>query len=206
MIAVCWPQAREPVSLARDRERFVLDSNVREWSHRITEISLLLEQLPTGQRDETIARLKERGGRFALRHGPRVREPRDATWSDGPLLVPPPDSGPVPGAAPRPGEPNAPMPAAVQARAYSGHSVPPRGAHRSTRVRHRPTRETFWPRIFIQLPFASNVQEVLAQELRGQLGKDYEVDVQPAAAPEASVIPIPSPYFGLPDAAPHRVV
>ena len=202
VIAVVLAQAASLYLFARDRERFVLESSVREWSHRITGISLLLEQLPTGQRAETIARLKERGGRFALRHGPRMREPRDATWSDGPLLVPPPGSGPAPGAAARPGESNAPLPAVVPARAYSGHGLPPRGARRWVHVRHRPAHETFWPRIFIQLPFASNVQEALTRELRGQLGKDYEVDVQPAAAPEASVIPIPSPYFGLPTGRP----
>jgi len=70
------------------------------------------------------------------------------------------------------------------------------------RVRHRPTGVTFWPRIFIQLPFVSNVQEVLEQQLRGQLGRDHEVSVQPAAASAASVIPIPSPFFGLPTQRP----
>jgi signal transduction histidine kinase len=195
VIAVVLAQAASLYLFARDRERFVLDSSVREWSHRITEITLLLEQLPTEQRAETIARLKERGGRVALRRGRRLSGPRDATWSDGPLLVPPLDSRPAPGTAPRTGGPEAPTRDTLRARPYSGRALPP--LRRSVRTLHRPSQERFWPRIFIQLPFASNVQEVLAQELQAQLGKDYEVSVQGAAAPAASVIPIPSPFFGL---------
>jgi len=199
VIAVVLAQAASLYLFAHDRERFVLESSVREWSHRITEITLLLEQLPTGQRAETIARLKERGGRLAPRHGLRMSGPRDATWSDGPLLMPPSHSSPAPGAAPRAGESNADIPAAMEERAYSGHHpmLPPH-AHRLMRVLHRQREETFWPRIFIQLSFASNAQAVLAEQLRAQLGKDYEVSVQPAAAPAASVIPIPSPFFGMP--------
>lgn len=197
VIAVVLAQAASLYLFAHDRERFVLDSSVREWSHRITEITLLLEQLPTEQRAETVARLKERGGRFALRRGPRMREPH-ATWSDGPLLVPPPDSSSAPDAASRAGGPDAPTPAATQARTYSSHALPPLRSRRLMRVLQRPKHDTFWPRIFIQLPFASNAQEVLAEQLRGQLGKDYEVGVGPATAPAASVIPIPSPFFGLP--------
>src|SRR5581483_5083743 len=101
------------------------------------------------------------------------------------LLMPPSHSSPAFGAAPRAGESNADIPA-TQERAYSGHHpmLPPH-AHRLMRVLHRQREETFWPRIFIQLPFASNAQEVLAEQLRAQLGKDYEVSVQPAAAPAA---------------------
>ena len=201
VIAVVLAQAASLYLFAHDRERFVLESSVREWSHRITEITLLLEQLPTEQRAETVARLKERGGRLALRHGPGMSGPRFATWSDGPLLLPPPlHSSPAPGSGPRAGDSNGHMPAAMQEHLYSGHSILPPHSHRLMRMRmlHQPMHDTFWPRIFIQLPFASNAQEVLAKALRGQLGKDYGVRVQRAAAPATSVIPIPSPFFGLP--------
>lgn len=198
VIAVVLAQAASLYLFARDRERFVLDSSVREWSHRITEITLLLEQLPTEQRAETVARLQVRAGRLALRHGSRMSGPRDATWSDGPLLVPPLEPSASPGASPQAAEPNASIPAAAPARAHSDHPLPPRRSRRLVRALHRSQHDSFWPRIFIQLPFVSNVQEVLARQLRGQLGKDYDVSVQPAAAPAASVIPIPSPFFGLP--------
>ena len=45
VIAVVLAQAASLYLFARDRERFVLDSSVREWSRRITEVTLLLEQL-----------------------------------------------------------------------------------------------------------------------------------------------------------------
>jgi signal transduction histidine kinase len=54
-----------------------------------------------------------------------------------------------------------------------------------------------WPRIFIQLPFVSDVEEPLKQQLRQELGSGYQVTVQPASASEAQVIAIPSPFFGV---------
>jgi signal transduction histidine kinase len=39
--------------------------------------------------------------------------------------------------------------------------------------------------------------EVLAQQLRADLGSGYAVAVQPASVPAADVIPIPSPFFAL---------
>ena len=59
IIAVVLAQAASLYLFARDRERFVLDSSVREWSRRITELTLLLEQLPPQERAPTVARLKE---------------------------------------------------------------------------------------------------------------------------------------------------
>ena len=56
VIAVVLAQAASLYLFARDRERFVVDSSVREWSRRITEITVLLEQLPIEQRAATVAR------------------------------------------------------------------------------------------------------------------------------------------------------
>ncbi|MDE2447629.1 MAG: HAMP domain-containing protein, partial [Gammaproteobacteria bacterium] len=53
------------------------------------------------------------------------------------------------------------------------------------------------PHIFIQLPLSSDLEGVLRQQLRADLGNDYDVSVHPAAAPGALVIPIPSPFFGM---------
>jgi len=186
VIAVVLAQAASLYLFARDRERFVVDSSVREWSRRITEITLLLEQLPTEQRATTVATLKAQAGRLSLRMGPRERGARDRGrqegFGEGPLLVPPLEVG-----APRR---DGPPPA------------PPPGRRLMVRGRHPPEQSQFWPRIFIQMPFVSDVQGVLTQQLRAELGNAYRIEVHPAVAPAASVIPIPSPFFGLPEQRP----
>jgi signal transduction histidine kinase len=194
VIAVVLAQAASLYLFARDREHFVADSSVREWSRRITEITLLIEQLPTEQRAATIAMLKEQPGRVA-RLRQRDRPSRDRPWG-GPLLLPP-----DPGAVPHPGPPGPPPHAAGTAGAMplpppDYHLPPPRGRRLLARGRRQPAQSSFWPRIFIQLPLASDVQGALRQQLREDLGSAYAVVVQPAAAPAASVISIPSPFFG----------
>jgi signal transduction histidine kinase len=161
VIAVVLAQAASLYLFARDRERFVLDSSVREWSRRITEVTLLLEQLPPEQRAATVMRLKEQARRFALRRERRGLRPRASQLAGGPLLLPPIADPPPP-------------------------QPPP------------PPRRGSWPRIFIQLPFVSDVEDPLKQQLRQELGAGYPVTVSSASAPEAQVIAIPSPFFGLP--------
>lgn len=164
VIAVVLAQAVSLYLFARDRERFVLDSSVREWSRRITEVTLLLEQLPPEQRAATVMRLKEQARRLALRRERRGLRPRKSQLAGGPLLLPPIEDPP-------PARPARPPP---------------------------PPRHGSWPRIFIQLPFVSDVEEPLKQQLRQELGAGYPVTVSSASAPEAQVIAIPSPFFGLP--------
>jgi signal transduction histidine kinase len=183
VIAVVLAQAASLYLFARDRERFVVDSSVREWSRRITEITVLLEQLPIEQRGATVAMLKEQAERVALRMERRDRARPNRLGGEGPLLMPPLDLGPPQRAGPRAG-------------------LPPRGHRLIARERHPPPQSQFWPQIFIQMPFVSDVQRVLAQQLRGELGNGYDVEVQPAVAPAAGVIPIPSPFFGLPTQRP----
>jgi len=160
VIAVVLAQAASLYLFARDRERFVLDSSVREWSRRITEVTVLLEQLPPEQRGATLARLKEQARRLAFRRERRAWRPREGQVTGGPLLLPPIEDPPRrPPPSPRSGS---------------------------------------WPRIFIQLPFASDVEGPLKQQLRQELGAGYPVAVSLASAPEAQVISIPSPFFGMP--------
>ena len=182
VIAVVLAQAASLYLFARDRERFVVDSSVREWSRRITEITVLLEQLPIEQRAATVATLKEQGERVALRMERRDRARPDRLGGEGPLLLPPLDMGPSQRARPPGG-------------------LPPRG-RRLVRERRPSSQSQFWPQIFIQMPFVSDVQGVLTAQLRGELGNGYDVEVEPAIAPVASVIPIPSPFFGLPTQRP----
>jgi signal transduction histidine kinase len=194
VVAVVLAQAASLYLFARDREHFVVDSSVREWSRRITETTLLLGQLSPEQRATWVAMLKEQPGRDALWLRQRDRESRDRPWG-GPLLLPPgpggqqsagPPGGPPPASGPPPAMPP-PQP---------GYRLPRPGRHLIPRARRQSAQSQFWPRIFIQLPFASDVQGVLTQQLRADLGRGYDVVVHPAVAPVASVISIPSPFFG----------
>lgn len=195
VIAVVLAQTASLYLFARDREHFVVDSSVREWSRRITEITLLLGQLPTGQRTMTVAMLKEQAGRFAPRGGPRMHGPRGHPWAEGPLLLPPLEAGQPPGAARAGGPAEAPHPPNASQRGPD-YPYPPRGRHLIARKLHPPRQSHFWPRIFIQLPFTSDVAGILARQLRAELGSGYGVGVRRAAAPAGSFIPIPSPFFG----------
>jgi signal transduction histidine kinase len=160
IIAVVLAQAASLYLFARDRERFVLDSSVREWSRRITEITLLLEQLPPEQRAETVAMLKDQAARLARRRDRLELRAGDRAWSQGPVLLPPIEIAPL-------------RPPRV---------VPPRSS---------------WPRIFIQLPFVSDIEAPMKERLRTELGRGYRVTVQPASSSAAGVIVVPSPFFGL---------
>jgi signal transduction histidine kinase len=183
VIAVVLAQAASLYLFARDRERFVVDSSVREWSRRITEITALLEQLPIEQREATVTMLKEQAERVALRMARRDRARPDRLGGEGPLLLPPLDMG-----SPQRDRP----PARLQ----------PRGRRLVVRERRPSSQSQFWPQIFIQMPFVSDVQGVLTAQLRSELGNGYDVEVGPAVAPVPSVIPIPSPFFGLPTQRP----
>jgi signal transduction histidine kinase len=184
VIAVVLAQAASLYLFALDREHFVADSSVREWSRRITEITLLLEQLPTQQRAATVAMLKAQAGKVArLRQGDRAS--RDRPWG-GPLLLPP-----DPGAGPHGGPPAGAVPPPPL-----GYRLPPPERRLMARDRRQPAQRPFWPRIFIQLPFASDMQGALKQQLHQDLGNGYGVAIQPAVASAAGVISVPSPFFG----------
>jgi signal transduction histidine kinase len=169
VIAVVVAQAASLYLFALHLERFVLDSSVREWSRRITEVTLLLEQLPPAQRGPTIARLKEQAARFARHRERRDMRLRVHMWGGGRAPFPQPGPPAAPGGVP---------------------PHPPRPPH--------PPSMHSWPDIFIPLPFTSNLQEVLTRQLRADLGGAYQIIVRPAAAPAAAVIPIPSPFFVMP--------
>lgn len=196
VVAVVLAQAASLYLFARDRERFVVDSSVREWSRRITEVTLLLGQLSPEQRTAWIAMLKEQPGRDALSLRQRDRPSPDRPWG-GPLLLPP-DLAMARRAGPPGGPPQAQGPAGAMPPPPAGFRLPPPGRNLIARGRRQAAQSRFWPRIFIQLPFESDVQGILTQQLRSDLGRGYGVAVRPAAAAAAaaSVISIPSPFFG----------
>lgn len=180
VIAVVLAQAATLYLFARHLERFTLDTSVWVWSRRISEITLLLEQLPPQQRGPTIARLKEQAERLALHRERRALRLRAHAWSRTPGLLPPAAAPPPPGLA-GPPPPKAPAPSLLRP-----HS---------------------WPHLFIQLPFTPRgpaLRAALTRQLRAELGSGYGISMRAAAAPAGRVIPIPSPFLGLPAAQPDR--
>ena len=66
VIAVVLAQAATLYLFARHLARFTLDTSVWVWSRRITDITLMLEQLPADQRAPAVTRLQDEGARIAL--------------------------------------------------------------------------------------------------------------------------------------------
>ncbi|MDE2138630.1 MAG: HAMP domain-containing protein [Gammaproteobacteria bacterium] len=77
MVAVLLAQAADLVLIAQEREHFVLQSSVREWTRRIAETTLMLEPLGAGERAAAIEQLSAPGG-------------------TRPFLPPPPEAAPHP--------------------------------------------------------------------------------------------------------------
>src|SRR5580692_11373016 len=55
--------------IARERENFVLQGNVREWTRRVAEITFMLQPLSASEREAAITRLMEQPRRFARTPG-----------------------------------------------------------------------------------------------------------------------------------------
>jgi len=87
-IAVLLAQAVAILLITRERERFVLQESVRDWSRRIAEITLMLQPMDAVERDQTTSRLIEQYSRFGRRAfaGERRRA------SAGPETGPPPSA------------------------------------------------------------------------------------------------------------------
>jgi signal transduction histidine kinase len=176
VIAVVLAQAATLYLFARHLERFTLDTSVWMWSRRISEITLLLEQLPPEQRGPTIARLKEQAARLAIHRERRALRLRPRAWNRRPGLLPH-------GALPLP------------PRAGFGAGGPPPKAPTPSLLRPHS-----WPHLVIQLPFTPRgpaLKAALTRQLRAELGTGYGIEVRAAAAPAARVIPIPSPFLRL---------
>ncbi len=61
VIAVLVAQAAALLLIAREREHFVLQGSVREWSRRIAETTLMLQPLDAAERAGAVAALQARG-------------------------------------------------------------------------------------------------------------------------------------------------
>jgi len=99
IIALLLAQVVSLVMIARERERFILQGSVYEWSRRITEVTNFLQGMDDTERSATITRLTERPWRFGHR-------PPDAVmFRDGLVNAPNGDRMVPPGPAGRGGTP-----------------------------------------------------------------------------------------------------
>jgi len=127
IVALLLAQVVSLVLIARERERFILQGSVREWSRRIAEVTSMLQGMDISDRSAVVAKLSERPWRFG-RRPPDVVLFRDGLLPDmdrnGPDLragppgeprMPPPElQHPQESRHPPPGEPRTPPPAESQ--------------------------------------------------------------------------------------------
>jgi signal transduction histidine kinase len=180
-------QAVALLLIAHERERFVLQQSVREWSRRMAEITLTLQPMDAGERAETTNRLIEQYSRVGRRPIPGERR----------RFRPPPGAQlPLAAAAgaERGGEP-----------AYAGLDPPPRQESAQTvpdnisfpprpRVSLPPAAPR--PRVTIlPLPLVGDFEHPLEQTLQGLLGPGYHISIAPSSGNTRPAIPV-SPLQG----------
>lgn len=168
------------VLIARERELFVLEGNVREWSRRIAEITFMLQPLSASEREAAVNRLIEQR-RFARVLGGGSRRRRLE------MMLAPDDLPSAPPASSRDGEraPSDRRPAVA----------PGPGRPGDTELSRR-TRQFFAPQlVIIPLPLSPDFEPTLHQQLQATLGTAYRVSIKPAADAARQAIPIPTPFF-----------
>lgn len=195
VLAVLLAQITGIALVAREREYFVLQGNVREWSRRIAEVTFMLQPLNATERAAAITRLAEQPSRFegtASRRslggaGPRrgrsaqpgaqpgrgipAERPRELSAAASPLSNAPARNGPLPDRA----QPDGPPPELEWLRAM---------------------RQSFSSQfIFIPLPHSSDFEPTFKQQLQATLGNAYQVSVAPTANTSKLAIPISAPFF-----------
>jgi signal transduction histidine kinase len=203
VLAVLVAQLTAFALIARERENFVLQGNVREWTRRVAEITFMLQPLSASEREAAITRLMEQPRRFARTPGGGgARRRRAATalgapTPGGPALgapdgppqeAPSPDDHPPVDEQPSPGPPPG---------GPGGPGGPPPDGDWS-----RSTRQSFSSQlIFIPLPLSPDFEPTLKQQLQATLGPAFQVSIAPTAVAARRVIPIPTPFFETRDAS-----
>jgi signal transduction histidine kinase len=214
IVALLVGQIVGVVLIARERERFILQGSVREWSRRIAEVTSMLQGVDNTERAAIVTRLTARPWRFG--HHPSdviifrdgLIPPSDMDW--GPPH-PPGAEGPVPpGAkedmAPPGGERLGPPPHRWAEQAATVPSErgprpveggvrlgPPRSGDDSRSLLFRATTS----QVTLPLPFTKvgYFEEEFEQQLRATLGGGFEVHVTPTADPSKKAISIWGPLF-----------
>jgi signal transduction histidine kinase len=78
VLAVLVAQVVALVLIAQEREGFVLQGSVREWTRRITETTLMLQPMSRAERAAALSSLAAPHGRARPAAGPRVRDTQAA--------------------------------------------------------------------------------------------------------------------------------
>jgi signal transduction histidine kinase len=124
IIALLLAQVVSLMLIARERERFILQGTVREWSRRIEEVTAMLQSMDDTERATMSARLSERPWRFGHR-------PPDAImFRDGLVNAPEGDQAPHPGPSGRQRLPAANSAPPGGPGPFRGPDAPPRAADR----------------------------------------------------------------------------
>ena len=156
--------------IAREREYFVLQGNVREWSRRIGEITFMLQPLSASEREATITRLIEQPRLFARALvGGTIRRYRGSGLTPDDLTgVPSPETRRL------------------------DRGSPERGRD------HRPTLVISGPEnryIMVRLPFSPEFEPALKQQLQSTLGSGYKLSIKPTTDTTRRAIPLATPFF-----------
>ena len=184
VLAVLVAQLTAFALIARERENFVLQGNVREWTRRVAEITFLLQPLSASEREAAITRLMEQPRRFARTPGGAGARRRRAAAGLGPDAPPPADDRP-PVEVPPGGPPSESGPG-------DGGPPPPE----LDWMRSGPGRQSFSSQlVFVPLPLSPDFEPTLKQQLQITLGSAYPVSIEPTRQAARRVIPIPTPFF-----------
>jgi signal transduction histidine kinase len=184
VLAVLVAQLTAFALIARERETFVLQGNVREWTRRVAEITFLLQPLTASEREAAITRLMEQPRRFARTPGGAGARRRRAAAGLGPDAPPPADDRP-PVEVPPGGPPSESGPG-------DGGPPPPE----LDWMRSGPGRQSFSSQlVFVPLPLSPDFEPTLKQQLQTTLGSAYQVSIEPTRQAARRVIPIPTPFF-----------
>jgi signal transduction histidine kinase len=182
VLAVLVAEVFAFVLIAREREYFILQGTVREWSRRIAEITFMLQPLSAGEREAAVSRLIEQPRRFARSLvGPGAHRSRQ------------PESGSQDGRAAPPGPPPPPDVRDGDGRPALG---PPPGVPLPKGMWSRHTQQFGSSHyIFIRLPLAPDFESALKQQLQTTLGSAYRVSITPTADVATRAISIPTPFL-----------
>jgi signal transduction histidine kinase len=194
IIALLLAQVVSLVLIARERERFILQGSVREWSRRIEEVTAMLQGMDDTERATMSARLSERPWRFGHR-------PPDAImFRDGLVNAPEGDQAPHSGPSGRqrlPGDSGPPGPGLS---AHGAPHLPPGAAPQgppgrpSEDARSLILRATTYQTV---VPFtkAGDFEGAFEQQLRTALGSAFEVNVTETVDPTKRAISVGGPLF-----------
>jgi signal transduction histidine kinase len=190
VLAVLVAQLTAFALIARERENFVLQGNVREWSRRIAEITFMLQPLNTAEREAAVSHLIEQPRHFVHSFrgvGPQWR--RAGTGMPGDAGSPVPDDGPLlPRELRHSG--SGPDNTALLDEPPPGPPGGPPDAFWS-----RMPRQSFSSQqIYLPLPLSPDFEPALKQQLQNTLGAAYQVAISPTTDAARRAIPIPTPF------------